>query len=389
MSSAYNLYVDLTARTAGLTGGLRSSATQLREFDGQLQQVNRTLLETGSATERLARLQASASADAVLGQARVTAAVERTAAAQAAAATAAERSGRASVLSANLAARAERERALVVAAGERTARAEALAQTMAARAQAATGRGAAAAQATANAAAAAATRAAQAQTLQEERAAAAQAASTRASGVATRAAQARAAADAQAVATLTARDEAEAAAAARASANAGAIRRAEAAAAAETRLATQARITGYMKTGLVLSAVLGAGVMGAVSLEKHMANVMTISQQITASTVSGYTDQIISLSKGMTQSTDQLAEGLYQVVSTGYDGADAMTILSVAAKGASAGLTTTEISARALLGVLKAYGLPASKASDVMDMSSRTVRPISDAGSAGARPVRT
>ncbi|MFH8772007.1 phage tail tape measure protein [Streptomyces sp. NPDC017958] len=373
MSSAYNLYVDLTARTGGLTGGLRQSATQLREFDGQLQQVNRTLLETGSATERLARLQASASADAVLGQARVTAAVERTAAAQAAAATAAERSGRASMLSANLAARAERERALAVAAGERTARAEALAQTMAARAEVATGRGAAAAQATANAAAAAATRAAQAQTLQEERAAAAQAVSTRASGVAARAAQARAAADAQAAATLTARDEAEAAAAARASANAGAIRRAEAAAAAETRLATQARISGYMKTGVVLSAVLAAGVLGAVSLEKHMANVMTISQQINASTVSGFTDQIISLSKGMTQSADQLADGLYQVVSTGYDGADAMTILSVAAKGASAGLTTTEISARALLGVLKAYGLPASKASDVMDIMFQTV----------------
>ncbi|MEU6511883.1 hypothetical protein [Streptomyces sp. NPDC046942] len=155
MSSAYNLYVDLTARTSGLTGGLRSSATQLRAFDGQLQQVNRTLLETGSATERLARLQASASADAVLGQARVTAAVERTAAAQAAAATAAERSGRASVLAANLAARAERERALAVAAGERTARPEAVAQNMAARAQAATGRGAVAAQATANAASAA------------------------------------------------------------------------------------------------------------------------------------------------------------------------------------------------------------------------------------------
>ncbi|GHE80146.1 hypothetical protein GCM10014715_39400 [Streptomyces spiralis] len=373
MSSAYNLYVDLTARTSGLTGGLRSSASQLRAFDGQLQQVNRTLLETGSATERLARLQASASADAVLGQARVTAAVERTAAAQAAAAAASERSGRASVLAANLAARAERERALAVAAGERTMRAQAVAQNMAARAQAATGRSAAAAQATANAAATAATRAAQAQTLQEERAAAAQAAATRASGVASRAAQARAAADARATATLAARDEAEAAASARAAANASAVRRAQAAADAETRAATQARIDGYQRTGVVLSAVLAAGVYGAVQLEKRMANVMTISQQINASTVSGFTDQIVTLSKGMTQSADQLAEGLYQVVSTGFDGADAMTILSVAAKGASAGLTTTEISARALLGVLKAYGLPASKAADVMDIMFQTV----------------
>ncbi|WP_324787020.1 phage tail tape measure protein [Streptomyces sp. H51] len=373
MSSAYNLYVDLTARTSGLTGGLRQSAAQLRQFDGQLQQVNRTLAETGTATQRLARLQASASADAVIGQTRVTAAVERTRAAQAAAAAAAQRSGRASVLAANLAARAETERAAAVAAGERTLRAQAVAATMAARAQAATGRGAAAAQATANAAAAAATRAAQAQTLQEERAAAAQATAARAAALSTRATQTRAAADARAAQTLAARDEAEAAAAARASANAAAVRQAQAAAAAEARAASQARIDGYMKTGLVLSAVLAAGVVGAMSLEKHMANVMTISQQINASTVSGFTDQIVSLSKGMTQSTTQLAEGLYQVVSTGFDGADAMTILSVAAKGASAGLTTTEISARALLGVLKAYGMPASKASDVMDVMFQTV----------------
>ncbi|MFF3516122.1 phage tail tape measure protein [Streptomyces sp. NPDC002573] len=373
MSSAYNLYVNLTAQTTGLTGGLRQSAAQLRQFDGQLQQVNRTLLETGTATERLARLQASASADAVLGQARVTAAVERTAAAQRTAAVAAERSGRAQALSASLAAKAERERAAAVAAGERTLRAQAVAQTMAARAQAATGRGAVAAQATANAAAAAATRAAQAQTVQEERAAAAQAASTRASSVSARATQARQAADERAMGTLAARNEAEASAASRAAANAMAVRQAEAAAVAESRAATQARIDGYLRTGVVLSAVLGAGVLGAVQLEKRMANVMTISQQINATTVSGFTDKIIGLSKDMTQSANLLAEGLYQIVSTGFDGADAMTVLSASAEGASAGLTTTEISARALPGVLKAYGLPASKASDVMDIMFQTV----------------
>lgn len=373
MSTGYNLYVNLQAQTGGLTGGLRQSATQLRQFDGQLQQVNRTLLETGSATQRLARLQASASADAVLGQARVTAALERTAAAQRTAAAAAERSGRAQALSASLAAKAERERAVAAAAGERTLRAQALAQTMAARAQAATGRGAAAAQATSNAAAAAATRAAQAQTVQEERAAAAQAAAARAAGVSARATQARQTADARATQTLTARNEAEAAAAARAGANAAAVRQAQAAALAETRVATQARIDGYLRTGAVLSAVLAAGVVGAVALEKRMANVMTISRQINQATVGGFTDKIVALSTEVTQSANQLAEGLYQVVSTGFDGSDAMTILAVAAKGASAGLTTTEIASRALLGVLKAYGLPASKASDVMDVMFQTV----------------
>lgn len=372
-ASAYNLYVNLQATTAGLTGGLRTGATQLRQFDGQLQQVNRTLMETGSATQRLARLQASASVDAVLGQARVEAALGRTRAAQTAAGVAAERSGRAQVLAAKLAARAESERAAAVMAGERALRAQAVAQGMAARAQAATGRGAVAAQATANAAAASAARAAQAQVLQEERAAVAAVASARASGLASRAVRAREGADARSLQAVAASSEAEAAAAQRAAANAAAVRQAQAAAAAETRAATQARIGGYLRSGLVLSAVLGAGVLEAVALEKRMANVMTISRQINAVTVGGFTDQIVALSTDLTQSANQLAEGLYQIVSTGFDGSDAMTILGVAAKGASAGLTTTETSARALLGVLKAYGLTAGDAGDVMDVMFQTV----------------
>nr|WTB35198.1 phage tail tape measure protein [Streptomyces sp. NBC_00830] len=372
-ASAYNLYVNLQATTAGLTSGLRSGAGQLRQFDGQLQQVNRTLVETGSATQRLARLQASASVDAVLGQTRVTAAVQRSQAAQNAAAAAAERNGRAQALAANLAARAETERAAAVMAGERALRAQALAQTMAARAQASTGRGALAAQNTAAAAARAAAAAAQAQALQEGRAAAAQAAATRGAALSNRTLQARQAADAQALTAVTARSEAEAAAAQRAAANAAAVRQAQAAADAETRAATQARISGYLRTGVVLGAVLGAGVLQAAQLEKRMANVMTISKEINAGSVSGFTDQIVQMSTGLTQSSTQLAEGLYQIVSTGFDGANAMQILQVASQGASAGLTTTETSARALLGVLKAYGMDAGQASGVMDTMFQTV----------------
>ncbi|MDX2849287.1 phage tail tape measure protein [Streptomyces sp. PA03-3a] len=372
-ATGYNLYVNLQATTGGLTGGLRNGATQLRQFDGQLQQVNRTLMESGTATERLARLQASASADAVIGQTRVRAAVERTRAAQTAAGAASERSGRAQALAANLAARAETERAAAVMAGERALRAQAVAQNMATRAAAAAGRGAAAAQATATAAATAATRAAQAQALQEERAAAAAATSARAQGVATRSVRAREIADARALQAVAAQSQAEGAAAQRAAANSAAVRHAEAAAAAETRAASQARIDGYLRTGVVLSAVLGAGVLQAVELEKRMANVMTISQQITATTVGGFTDQIVALSTDLTQSANQLAEGLYQIVSTGFDGSEAMTVLRAAAQGASAGLTTTETSARALLGVLKAYGLTSADATDVMDIMFQTV----------------
>ncbi|XUM00283.1 phage tail tape measure protein [Streptomyces venezuelae ATCC 10712] len=131
--------------------------------------------------------------------------------------------------------------------------------------------------------------------------------------------------------------------------------------------------TGFAVMGVALGGAFVMGVRGAIELEKQMANVMTISKEINNTNISNFTDQIVELSTQLPQSASQLAEGLYQVVSTGFDGADAMTILRVAARGAAAGLTTTETSARALLGVLKAYGMDASQASDVMDVMFQTV----------------
>ncbi|MFB7828412.1 phage tail tape measure protein [Streptomyces hydrogenans] len=131
--------------------------------------------------------------------------------------------------------------------------------------------------------------------------------------------------------------------------------------------------TGFAVMGVALGGAFVMGVRGAIELEKQMANVMTISKEINNTNISNFTDQIVELSTQLPQSASQLAEGLYQVVSTGFDGADAMTILRVAARGAAAGLTTTETSARALLGVLKAYGMDASQATDVMDVMFQTV----------------
>jgi TP901 family phage tail tape measure protein len=127
------------------------------------------------------------------------------------------------------------------------------------------------------------------------------------------------------------------------------------------------------QAALAIGAALGVGVAQAIQLEKAMANVMTISQQITADNIAAFTDEIVELSTRLPQTATQLADGLYQIVSTGFDGQEALQILEVAAKGASAGLTSSETSARALLGVLKAYGMDAGAAADVMDTMFQTV----------------
>ncbi|MFI1100248.1 phage tail tape measure protein [Streptomyces melanogenes] len=135
----------------------------------------------------------------------------------------------------------------------------------------------------------------------------------------------------------------------------------------------RAMTTGFTVMSVALGGAFVMGVRNAIELEKHMANVMTISKEINSANIGRFTDQIVELSTQLPQTADQLAEGLYQIVSTGFDGADAMTILRVSARGAAAGLTTTETSARALLGVLKAYGKDASEADDVMDTMFQTV----------------
>lgn len=365
MASAYNLYVNLMANTGGLTAGLRGAAGQLRGFDQGLAGLGARLNSVRAATDTLARAQAAAAAETIRSQARVTQATQRAAAAQQVVA----RAHRAQALSASLATRAQAAQTAAVAAGERAARAQAVAQTMAARAQATAGRGSQAAARTAAAAQAAAARATREHAEAQARAVAAHQAATRATGLAQRASVGLADAETRARNAVSARDEAQRAAARTAQATARQVARAE----AQVAAAANARAASLAQGGLVLGAVLGVGVANAIQLERAMANVLTISQQITSENVEQFTDQIVHLSTELPQTAEQLAEGLYQIVSTGFDGAQAMDILQVAAKGASAGLTTTETSARALLGVLKAYGLPASAASDVMDTMFQTV----------------
>lgn len=83
--------------------------------------------------------------------------------------------------------------------------------------------------------------------------------------------------------------------------------------------------------------------------------------------------RVISLSTVLPQSATTLAEGLYDVQSSGFAGADAMKVLEASALSASAGLTTTEVSARAISAVLNAYGLKAKDAADVSDVLFQTV----------------
>ncbi|MFE6186498.1 phage tail tape measure protein [Streptomyces sp. NPDC056465] len=355
MASGYNLYVNLLASTGGLASGLRQGAGQLRAFDGQLGATAGRLNQVRAASQALARAQAEASAQMVTAQGRASAAAQRAVQLQ-------QRAGRAQTVAAQTAARAETARTAAVQAGERAARAQAVAQTMAGRAATAGGRDAERAARTAAAAQQSATRAAEVHAQAVQRVQTAQSLAARAAGVSAQTSER---------ARQAARQQDEAAAQTARTRQAAAARTMQAEAdLAQAREHAAARSA---QNALVLGAALGVGVAQAIALEREMANVMTISQQINGDTIEQFTDQIVELSTKLPQTAQQLAEGLYQIVSTGFDGQEALEILEVAATGAAAGLTTSETAARALLGVLKAYGMPASQATDVMDTMFQTV----------------
>lgn len=78
---------------------------------------------------------------------------------------------------------------------------------------------------------------------------------------------------------------------------------------------------------------------------------------------------VLSLSNQTGISADQLAQGLYNVMSTGLtDAAGGMKVLQTAAEGAKAGNADLSDTTKALDSVLGAYGMTANQASHVMDI---------------------
>ena len=126
-------------------------------------------------------------------------------------------------------------------------------------------------------------------------------------------------------------------------------------------------INGVQQAYAVLDRTVGASIRTVSSFESKMAQVNTL-VTITQDNFRKMTAGVVEMSKEIPQSADLLAEGLYQVVSAGVEAGKALDFLRVAAKGAVAGNTTTEISVDALTTVINAYGLEVEKATEVSDI---------------------
>ena len=111
----------------------------------------------------------------------------------------------------------------------------------------------------------------------------------------------------------------------------------------------------------------------ALDFEKDMRDVQSIGK-FSEKTFDSLGDSVLRMSTRLPQASGDLAKGLYDIYSSGFKGKVAMDILEEAAKGASAGLTTTAVSTKALTGVMNAYSAKTSPdATKMMDIMFRTV----------------
>jgi TP901 family phage tail tape measure protein len=128
------------------------------------------------------------------------------------------------------------------------------------------------------------------------------------------------------------------------------------------------------RVGFALTA-FGGGVIAALALaarefigfEAAMRNVNSIAG-LTDKALGQLADQVLELSDRVGQGPTQLAEGLYDIQSSGFEAAEGLEILEKAAIAATAGLTDTGTSARAITAVLNAYGKSAEEAGDTSDL---------------------
>lgn len=86
-----------------------------------------------------------------------------------------------------------------------------------------------------------------------------------------------------------------------------------------------------------------------------------------------FNKDIIELSTRVPQSAKELADGLFFVVSAGFKGGEAMNVLEVSAKAASAGLGSTQVVADAVTSALNAYKLTAASAGHITDILTNAV----------------
>jgi len=117
---------------------------------------------------------------------------------------------------------------------------------------------------------------------------------------------------------------------------------------------------------LVFKKIIKGAYDMSLEFEHAMKEVQTISYA-TQKNFEGISEAILELSTQVPDAASKLVKAYYQIVSAGYDGAEALDVLSVSAKLATATITDTFNAADVLTYVMNAYGKAAGTATEIAD----------------------
>jgi len=117
---------------------------------------------------------------------------------------------------------------------------------------------------------------------------------------------------------------------------------------------------------------LGVAIKWSAEFEQQMRNVNSILHE-TEPNLRAIGDAVLEMAGKTGQAPATLARGLYDIASSGFEGADGLKVLEAAARAATAGLSDTATASRAITAVLNAYGMSASEAEHVSDVMFKTV----------------
>ncbi len=108
--------------------------------------------------------------------------------------------------------------------------------------------------------------------------------------------------------------------------------------------------------------------------EEQMANVSTMLDDHTMRYMPAYEKAMKSMAMEFGESTETLSKGLYDILSASIPPAEALKVLTISAKAAKAGMTSTAVAADAITTVLNSYGMAASEAGRISDILFATVK---------------
>jgi TP901 family phage tail tape measure protein len=117
---------------------------------------------------------------------------------------------------------------------------------------------------------------------------------------------------------------------------------------------------------LGFGAAIGLATKSFAGFDEQMHNVASISDDASGA-LTTMRDHVLELSKQTGQAPEDLAKALYDIVSSGFDGANALKLLDASSTAAVAGLSDVATSGKSLTAVINAYSTASGKAKLTID----------------------